>query len=192
MLSRCKNFLIHLSLGGYRIFAVLHEESLVPVFFKFSIDHSLDNIESGKNSYCFRKNLEKVLNFGSKSLFKTCDSDLFLYPVLLESLFIYKQHLSEIIWIKKTQLTFLFHCNCKEIWMQCHKAGYHSSCILPFKQSCVTEVWRQVTMEAKFLDHNNGAYAATTATATRTTGKNNSLRLAKQQLCTGIKLFYIS
>ena len=66
-------------------------------FFKFSIDHSLDNIESGKNSYCFRKNLEKVLNFGSKSLFETCDSDLFLYPVLLESLFIYKQHLSEII-----------------------------------------------------------------------------------------------
>ena len=136
------------------------------------------------------KNLEKVLNFGSKSLFDTCDSDLFLHPVLLESLFIYKQHLSEIIWIKKTQLTFLFHC--KEIWMQCRKAGYHSSCILPFKQSCVTEVWRQVTMEAKFSDHNNGALAATTATATRTTGKNNSLRLAKQQLCTGIKLFYIS
>ena len=97
MLSRCKNFLIHLSLGGYRIFAVLHEESLVPVFFKFSIDHSLDNIKSGKNSYCFRKNLEKVLNFGSKSLFDTCDSDLFLHPVLLESLFTYKQHLSEII-----------------------------------------------------------------------------------------------
>lgn len=97
MLSRCKNFLIHLSLGGYRIFAVHHEEGLVPVFFKFSIDHSLDNIESGKKSYCFRKNLEKVLNFGSKSLFETCDSDLFLYPVLLESLFIYKQHLSEII-----------------------------------------------------------------------------------------------
>ena len=176
MLSRCKNFLIHLSLGGYRIFAVLHEESLVPVFFKFSIDHSLDNIESGKNSYCFRKSLEKVLNFGSKSLFETCDSDLFLYPVLLESLFIYKQHLSEIIWIKKTQLTFLFHC--KDIWMQSHKAGYYLSCILPFKQPCVTEVWRQVTMEAKFLDHNNGALAATPTTATRTTGKNNSLRLA--------------
>ena len=58
VLSRCKNFLIRLSLGGYRTFAVHHEESLVPVFFKFSIDHSLDNIESGKNSYCFRKNLD--------------------------------------------------------------------------------------------------------------------------------------
>ena len=148
MLSRCKNFLIHLSLGGYRIFAVLHEESLVPVFFKFSIDHSLDNIESAKNSYWFRKNLEKVLNFGSKSLFETCDSDLFLHPVLLESLFIYKQHLSEIIWIKKTQLTFLFHC--KEIWMQCRKAGYHSSCILPFKQSCVTEVWLRLPWKQNF------------------------------------------
>ena len=124
----------------------------------------------------FEKIWKRCWIFGSKSLFETCDSDLFLHPVLLESLFICKQHLSEIIWIKKTQLTFLFHC--KEIWMQCHKAGYYSSCILPFKQSCVTEVWRQVTMEAKFLDHNNGAYAATKTTATRTTGKNNRLRLA--------------
>ena len=68
---KCKNFLFHKLLSGYRTFAVHHEESLVPMFFKFSIDHLLDNIKSGKNSYCFRKNLEKVLNFGPKSLYET-------------------------------------------------------------------------------------------------------------------------
>ena len=36
------------------------------VFFKVSIDHLFDNLESGKINYCFGKSLEKVLNFGSK------------------------------------------------------------------------------------------------------------------------------
>ena len=35
-------------------------------FFKVSIDHLFDNLESGKINYCFGKSLEKVLNFGSK------------------------------------------------------------------------------------------------------------------------------
>ena len=33
-------------------------------FFKVSIDHLFDNLESGKINYCFGKSLEKVLNFG--------------------------------------------------------------------------------------------------------------------------------
>ena len=39
-------------------------------FFKVSIANLFDNLESGKRSYCFGKSLEKILNFGSKNLFK--------------------------------------------------------------------------------------------------------------------------
>ena len=52
------------------MFEVQHEKSLVPVFFKVSIAHLLVNLESGKIKYCFGKNLEKVLTFGSKNLYE--------------------------------------------------------------------------------------------------------------------------
>ena len=56
---------------GYRTFAVHHEKSLVPAFFKVSIsDHLFVNLESGKIKYCFGKSLEKVLKFGSKNLYE--------------------------------------------------------------------------------------------------------------------------
>ena len=42
-----------------------HWESFVPAFLKVSIAHLFDNFESGKRNYCFRKSLEKILNFGS-------------------------------------------------------------------------------------------------------------------------------
>ena len=41
-------------------------KKLYPVFFKVSIDHLFDNLESEKVNYCFGKGLEKVLNFGWK------------------------------------------------------------------------------------------------------------------------------
>ena len=55
---------------GYRTFAVRHEKSLVPAFFKVSIDHLFVFLE--KKVYCFRKSLEKVVNFGSKNLYEPC------------------------------------------------------------------------------------------------------------------------
>ena len=51
---------------GYCTFA----ESLVPAFFKVSIDHLCDNLESLRINYCFGKSLEKVLKFGSKNLYQ--------------------------------------------------------------------------------------------------------------------------
>jgi len=43
---------------GYRTFAVHHEKSLVPAFFKVSIsDHLFVNLKSGKIKYCFGKSL---------------------------------------------------------------------------------------------------------------------------------------
>ena len=41
---------------------------------KVSIDHLLDNLELGKINYCFGKKSGKVLNFGSKNLYKPCYS----------------------------------------------------------------------------------------------------------------------
>ena len=44
---------------GYRTFALHHEKSLVPAFFKVSIDHLfVYNLEFGKMKYCFGKSLE--------------------------------------------------------------------------------------------------------------------------------------
>ena len=57
--------------------AVHHERSFVSVFFGVSIDHLFDNLESGKRHprlllLLFWKNVwtEKVMNFGSKNLYK--------------------------------------------------------------------------------------------------------------------------
>ena len=47
-----------------------YEKGFVPAFFKVFINHLFDNLESGKRDYCLEKSMEKVLNFGSKSLFE--------------------------------------------------------------------------------------------------------------------------
>ena len=65
---------ILLNLAHTSTFAAHHEKSFVPPSFKVSVDHLFDNIESGKrNIKLFRKkSLEKVLNSGSKNLYKSC------------------------------------------------------------------------------------------------------------------------
>ena len=54
------------------MFAVHHEKSFVPAYFKVSItDHLFDNLNSGKRNYCFGKKVcTLVLNFGSKTLYE--------------------------------------------------------------------------------------------------------------------------
>ena len=44
-------------------FAARHEKSIVPVFFKVSVDQLFDNLESGKRNYCFGKTSGKSLEF---------------------------------------------------------------------------------------------------------------------------------
>ena len=61
-----------------RTFAAHHEKSLVPAFFKVSIDHLFDNLESGKRNYWFGKkySLKKVLNLGSRTnLCEPCNAN---------------------------------------------------------------------------------------------------------------------
>ena len=54
-------------------FAMCHQKSFVPAFCKVSIDHlQLYLIMSGDLNDCFGNHLEKVLNFGSKNLYKPC------------------------------------------------------------------------------------------------------------------------
>ena len=53
-------------------FAVHCKKSPVLVFFKASLDHLLDDPESGKRNYCFGKGLGKVLGLESKNLYKPC------------------------------------------------------------------------------------------------------------------------
>ena len=64
-----------------RKLAVHHERSFVPAFLGVSIDHLfVDNLESGKRNprllLLFQKNVwtEKVMNFGSKNLYKPCSN----------------------------------------------------------------------------------------------------------------------
>ena len=45
--------------GQYSISPARHVQSFVPVFFfKVSVDHLFDNLESGKRNYCFGKSIE--------------------------------------------------------------------------------------------------------------------------------------
>ena len=44
-----------------RTFAVHHEKTFVPAFFKVSIDHLFDILESEKRNYCFGKKCGKSL-----------------------------------------------------------------------------------------------------------------------------------
>ena len=56
----------------YRTFAEHHEKSLVPAFFKVSINHLLLTLCLENKVYCFAKSLGKVVNFGSKNLYEPC------------------------------------------------------------------------------------------------------------------------
>ena len=66
------------------------------MFFKVSIDHSVDKPESGKRNkyYCCGKSLQKVLNSGSKNLYEPC-------PYLF--LLIYNGH----YFVRKLNITFI-------------------------------------------------------------------------------------
>ena len=62
-----------------------HERSFVPAFLGVSIDHLFDDLESGKRNprlllLLFWKNVwtEKVMNFGSKNLYKPCSNTAYL------------------------------------------------------------------------------------------------------------------
>ena len=55
---------------------MLHKKSLFLRFFKVSIDHLVDILESGKRNYCFVKSLEKALNFRSKTLYEPCHMEI--------------------------------------------------------------------------------------------------------------------
>ena len=45
---------------GYYTFAVHHERSLVPAFFKISIDHLSDNLQSKNKLMLWKKVWEKI------------------------------------------------------------------------------------------------------------------------------------
>ena len=51
-------------------FAAHHGKNFVPAFFKVSIDHLFNKLESGKRNYCFVKKMEKLLNFVFKNLYE--------------------------------------------------------------------------------------------------------------------------
>ena len=54
-----------------RTFQAHYEKSFLR-FLKVSIDHLIDNLESGKRNYCFGKSLENVWKFGNKNLYEPC------------------------------------------------------------------------------------------------------------------------
>ena len=62
---------------------MLQKKIFVPAFFKVSIDHLFDILESGKRNYCFVKSLGKALNFRSKTLYEPCHTEITNNFVLL-------------------------------------------------------------------------------------------------------------
>ena len=53
------------------------------------------------------------------------------------------------------------------------------------------EVWRNVTMVAKFLDDNKGEFMQRRWLQQREWQKSNRFRLVKQQVCTCIRRFFL-
>ena len=65
------NFFVFIKSYSIRAyFAAHHGKSFVPAFFKVSIDHLFNKLESGKRNYCFGKKMEKLLNFVFKNLYE--------------------------------------------------------------------------------------------------------------------------
>ena len=58
------------ALHGVTVRLLASRKSLVPIFFKVSVDQLFDNPESGKRNYRFGKKSRKILNFGSKNLYE--------------------------------------------------------------------------------------------------------------------------
>ena len=57
---------------GYRTFAVHHEKAWFLRFSRSLLNTYLFSLCLEKKVYCFRKSLEKVVNFGSKNLYEPC------------------------------------------------------------------------------------------------------------------------
>ena len=58
------NFFVFIKSYSIRAyFAAHHGKSFVPAFFKVSIDHLFNKLESGKINYCFGKKNGKTLEF---------------------------------------------------------------------------------------------------------------------------------
>ena len=53
-----------------------HEKKFVPAFFKVSIDHLFDNLESEKRNNCFGKKSAKSLEFWIQKSVRTLCSEL--------------------------------------------------------------------------------------------------------------------
>ena len=63
---------------GYRTFAVRHEKSLVPAFFKVSIDHLFVFLVSGKKSVLFWKKSGKSREFWIQKFVRTLSVEVTL------------------------------------------------------------------------------------------------------------------
>ena len=57
------------------MFAVHHEKKLCSCFFKVTIDHLFDNLESGKRNYCFGKK-------SGNSFELILEQRIYMHPVL--------------------------------------------------------------------------------------------------------------
>ena len=75
------------------------------------------------------------------------------------------------------------HANCK------NRVKFTQLCCVRKGLNRRGELWRHVTMTAKFLDHNNGELKQWRLWRQRARQKSNRFTLAKQQLCTCITLF---
>ena len=63
---------------GYCTFVVNHEKRLVPSFFKVSVDHPFDNLESVKRIFCFGKKSGKSLEIWLQKFVRTLQSEMTL------------------------------------------------------------------------------------------------------------------
>ena len=68
-------------LRGYGTFVVNHEKTLVLAFFKVSVDHLFDNVESAK-IYCFGKKSGKSLENWLQKFVRTLQSQMTLSPAV--------------------------------------------------------------------------------------------------------------
>ena len=57
---------------GYRTFAVRHENAWFLRFSRSLLNAYLFSLCLEKKVYCFKKSLEKVVNFGSKNPYEPC------------------------------------------------------------------------------------------------------------------------
>ena len=63
-------------LRSYCTFVVHYEKILVPAFFKVSVDHLFDNLESVKRIYCFGKKSGKGLEIWFQKCIRTLQPEM--------------------------------------------------------------------------------------------------------------------